>query len=240
MIAAMCGRFFLNSTADDLSGTFGVDVRDNFPARYNIAPTQPIALIRMGVETRARGFALARWGFIPSWAKKDYNERMGAKPLINARGETAHEKPTFRAAMKRRRCLIPANGFYEWKTERGEKQPYAIRPSGAYDQGPLFAFAGIWETALDPDGGEIDTAAIITIAAGPDISGLHGREPVVIRSKDYADWLEIDERDINDVLPLIRPALPGWWRYGKVSKDVNNARHEGEALVREIGQGELF
>lgn len=219
---------------------FGVDVRDNFPPRYNIAPTQPIALIRMGEQTRAREYALARWGFIPSWAKKEYHDRMGSKPLINARGETAHEKPTFRAAMKRRRCLVPANGFYEWKSEKGARQPYAIRPAGAYDAGPLFAFAGIWETAHDPDGGEIDTAAIITIAAGADVSPLHSREPVVIQPCDYADWLEIDERDTADVLPLLRPAPPGWWRFAEVSKAVNNARNEGAALAREIGQGELF
>lgn len=231
----MCGRYLFTSPPEAAREAFDVDVRANFPPRWNIAPTQPIAVIRMN-ERRAREFALVRWGFIPSWAKKDYFDKVGTKPLINARGETAAEKPTFRSAFKRRRCLVPADGFYEWRTENGARQPYLIRPSA----GGLFAFAGLWETALDPDGGEIDTAAILTIEAGPDVSALHNREPVVIPPANYAAWLEADETDAATAQAMIAPAPQGWWTYNPVSKAVNNARNEGEALAAEIGQREMF
>lgn len=231
----MCGRYLFTSPPEAAREAFDVDVRANFPPRWNIAPTQPIAVIRLN-ERRAREFALVRWGFIPSWAKKDYFEKVGAKPLINARGETAAEKPTFRSAFKRRRCLVPADGFYEWRTEKGARQPYLIRPSA----GGLFAFAGLWETAHDPDGGEIDTAAILTIEAGPDVSALHNREPVVIQTARYAAWLEADETDAATARSMIAPAPQGWWAYHPVSKAVNNARNEGEALAAEIGNQQLF
>lgn len=231
----MCGRYLFTSPPEAAREAFGVEIRANFPPRWNIAPTQPIAVIRMS-ERRAREFALMRWGFIPSWAKKDYFDRVGTKPLINARGETVAEKPTFRAAFRRRRCLVPADGFYEWRTEKGARQPYLIRLSA----GGLFAFAGLWETAHDPDGGEIDTAAIITTEAGPDVAALHNREPVVIMPSNYAAWLEADETDAAAALAMVRPAPEAWWSYHAVSKAVNNARNEGEALAREIGQRDLF
>lgn len=231
----MCGRFTLTSPPHIVSEYLDVALFQNFPARYNIAPTQPIAIARIG-ERRAREFALVRWGFVPSWAKKDYFEKVGAKPLINARGETVAEKPTFRGAFKRRRCLVPADGFYEWRTEAGARQPYLIKPSA----GGVFAFAGIWETAVDPDGGEIDTAAIITAAAGGDISPLHNREPVVIARENFAAWLDIDERETEAALSMIAGQPKGFWAFHQVSKAVNNARNEGEALAREIGQREMF
>lgn len=222
----MCGRYLFTSPPEAAREAFDVDIRANFPARWNIAPTQPIAVIRMN-EQRAREFALVRWGFIPSWAKKDYFEKVGTKPLINARGETVAEKPTFRGAFKRRRCLVPADGFYEWRTENGARQPYLVRPAG----GGLFAFAGLWETAHDPDGGEIDTAAIVTIEAGPDVSTLYNREPVVIQRADYRAWLEADETDARAAQALITPAPKGWWHHRPAPIAVNNARNEGENLA---------
>lgn len=231
----MCGRYLFTSPPEAAREAFGVDIRVNFPPRWNIAPTQPIAIIRLN-EKRTREFALARWGFIPSWAKKDYLEKAGGRPLINARGETAAEKPTFRSAFKRRRCLVPADGFYEWRTENGARQPYLIRPAA----GGLFAFAGLWETAHDPDGGEIDTAAILTCGAGPDVAPLHDREPVVIQPTDYRVWLEADETDAAAAQAMIAPAPAGRWTFHAVSKAVNNARNEGEILAREIGRRELF
>lgn len=233
--AVMCGRFLFTSPPEAARHAFAAPVTRNFPPRWNIAPTQPIALVRAD-EKRAREFALARWGFIPSWAKKDYFEKVGTKPLINARGETVAEKPTFRNAFKRRRCLIPADGFYEWRTEDGARQPYLIRPV----EDGLFAFGGIWETAVDPDGGEIDTAAIVTTAAGPDIASLHNREPLVIAPENYERWLDPDELSAPDAMTMIHAAPQGFWRFHPVSKAVNNARNEGETLAREIGQRELF
>jgi putative SOS response-associated peptidase YedK len=226
----MCGRFLFTSPPEAVGRAFEIAVTDNFPPRYNVAPTQPIAIIRR-TERGQREFALARWGFIPSWAKSDFLEKTGGKPLINARGETVAEKPTFRSAFRRRRCLVPADGFYEWKTEGGARQPYLIRPS----EGGVFGFAGVWETALDPDGGEIDTAAIITTEAGPDLSTLHSREPVVITRDDYGRWLSADERDAEILKSLLAHAPEGFWTHHAVSKAVNNATHEGEALARVIG-----
>ena len=231
----MCGRYLFTSPPEAARQAFDVDIRVNFPPRWNIAPTQPIALIRIN-ERRGREFAFARWGFIPGWAKADYFDKVGAKPLINARGETVAEKPTFRSAFKRRRCLVPADGFYEWRSERGARQPYMLRPAA----GGLFAFAGVWETAHDPGGGEIDTAAIITIEAGPDVAALHNREPVVIQAADYATWLESDETDVSRAQAMVVAAPQGWWSHHAVSKAVNNARNEGEALAKAIGQPSLI
>lgn len=231
----MCGRYLFTSPPEAARDAFGADIRVNFPPRWNIAPTQPIAIIRLNGK-HAREFALVRWGFIPSWAKKDYFDKMGTRPLINARGETVAEKPTFRSAFKRRRCLVPADGFYEWRPEQGARQPYLLQPAA----GGLFAFGGVWETAHDPDGGEIDTAAILTVEAGPDVSTLHNREPVVIQPTNYRVWLEADETDSAIAQAMIAPAPPGWWTYRPVSKAVNNTRNEGEALAAEIGQREMF
>lgn len=227
----MCGRFLFTSPPEAARQLFDVEITSNFPARYNIAPTQPIAVVRLN-EKGAREFALARWGFIPSWAKKDYLERTGNKPLINARGETVAEKPTFRSAFRRRRCLVPADGFYEWRTEKGVRQPYLISPAA----GGLFACAGLWETVIDPDGGEIDTAAIITTEAGADIAELHNREPVVIARTHFARWLDQDERSACEAQSLIAPQAKGFWSFHQVSRAVNDARNEGETLAREIGQ----
>ncbi len=241
----MCGRYWLNSSPSELAERFGVDVRDNFPPRYNIAPTQPVALIRQN-DMRRREYALARWGFIPGWARKEHLQRMGSKPLINARAETVIEKPTFRSAYKRRRCLIPANGFYEWKPVRegaqaqnkgGGKQPYAI----SREDMALFAFAGIWETATDPDGGEVDTAAILTCAAGPDVKSVHSREPVVIAPEHYALWLEADERDLAMLADLLAPPPQGTWAMTPVSTAVNSSRHDGPDLIEPLAaSGQLF
>ncbi len=217
----MCGRYLLKSTPAEVGLLFDLDIRDNFPPRYNIAPTQPIAVICQN-ERRKRDYALMRWGFIPEWQKAP-----SARPLINARAETIVEKPSFRPAYKRRRCLIPADGFYEWRSGGGVKQPYCIQ---RHDDG-LFAFAGIWETATDPDGGEIDTAAILTIARGSDLRALHHREPVVIAPKHFSAWLEADERDIAMLDDLLAPAPAGSWRYFAVSNAVNNVRHDGPVLI---------
>jgi len=218
----MCGRYHLKSPPSALSALFGVDIRDNFPARYNIAPTQPIAVIRRN-EQRQREYALVRWGFIPGWAKK-----VEGRPLINARSETAGEKPTFRSAFKRRRCLVPADGFYEWKAARdGARQPFAIQRRDS----ALFAFAGLWETACDPDGGEIDTAAILTTAAGPDLKPLHHREPIVIALEHFSLWLEADERDTRLLNDFLAPASAGTWDFHAVSRQVNSPRHDGPDLL---------
>ncbi|MEX0644242.1 MAG: SOS response-associated peptidase [Parvularculaceae bacterium] len=225
----MCGRYHQTAPPERLGREYDLDIRENFPPRYNVAPGQAIAVIRQN-EKGKRQFALMRWGFIPAWAKPEDLKKMGGKPLINARGETVAEKPTFRSAFKRRRCLIPADGFYEWKAERDGKQPYCIRRK----DDELFSFAGIWETARDLDGGEIDTAAIITTEAGFDLKSLHNREPVVIAKAEHRRWLETDERDAKDLSALLAAPGKGFWRYFPVSKAVNNARNEGPQLVEPL------
>jgi putative SOS response-associated peptidase YedK len=228
----MCGRFYLKSPPAKVAEIFGADVRENFPARYNICPTQPVAVIRQN-EMRKREFALMRWGFVPSWAKGEFLENLAKRPLINARSETVLEKASFRSAFTRRRCLVPADGFYEWQSKPAKaKQPFAIhkRKDG------LFAFAGIWETAVDGDGGEIDTLALLTTMAGPDMRMLHSREPVVIAQESFKLWLEADERDAGMVTALLSPAPAGFWSSYPVSTKVNSPRNDGPHLIEPLAQ----
>lgn len=186
----MCGRYLIISDPDTLRRLFGYPDQPNFPPRYNVAPTQPVPIVRLA-EGRRR-FALVRWGLIPAWVKDPKNFTL----LINARGESAHEKPSFKNAMKRRRCLIPADGFYEWKG----KQPYVVRRK---DGGPL-AFAGLWETWMGPNGEEMETAAIVTVDASPLLSEVHHRMPVMLAPESYDAWLDCDNVQADAVLSAVR------------------------------------
>jgi len=171
----MPGLYSFRKTADETRNLFDFLEKPEFPPRAYVAPSGPMAIVRM--EQGARHFALVRWGFIPSWVK----EIKPGKPLINARAETVVEKPSFRNAMKRRRCLIPADGFYEWKGEIGKKQAFHLhRP----DEG-LFAFAGLWEPWMGADGSEIETGLIITTEPNREVAAIHPRMPVVIAPEDY-------------------------------------------------------
>src|SRR6188508_115128 len=166
----MCGRFVITSPPEALRQIFGYLEQPNFPPRYNIAPTQPVPVVIL--ENGGRHFRLMRWGLIPSWVKDPRSFTL----LINARSETIREKPAFKNAIKRRRCLIPADGFYEWKLGAPPKQPYFIHAKS----GEVLAFAGLWETWTGPNGEEVDTAAIITTGANETLSPLHHRMPVII------------------------------------------------------------
>jgi len=159
----MCGRFTVTSAPEAIRALFRYPEQPNFPPRYNVAPTQPIAVVRL--QEAKRQFVLMRWGLLPSWVK----DPKAFSLVINARGESVLDKPAFSHAMKRRRCLIPADGFYEWQATGGRKQPYYVRAkSGA----PL-AFAGLWETWTGPNGEELDTAAIITTTANRTLAAIH-------------------------------------------------------------------
>ena len=212
----MCGRFAIKSTPDYLRRLLGFVERPNFPPRYNIAPMQPIPLVR--VENGARHFALARWGLIPSWVKDPRKFAL----LINARAEGIAEKPSFRAAIRRRRCLVPADGFYEWRREGKSKRPYFIRARG----GEPMAFAGIWETWADIDGGEIDTAAIITCAANAVLAPIHARMPVVIPPEAFDRWLDPDETKFKEACELLKPAPDDLMEAYEVSPRVNKAAND--------------
>ena len=181
----MCGRYTVTSPPEALRTLFGYEEEPNFPPRYNVAPAQPIAIVRL-VEDQ-RHFALVRWGLLPSWVKDPKTFAL----LINARGETVLEKPAFRAAMKRRRCLIPADGFYEWQEEGGRKRPFFIHAkSGA----PL-AFAGLWETWIGPNGEELETAAIVTTRANRTLAPIHERMPVIVPPEAFDLWLDCAKVD---------------------------------------------
>ena len=190
----MCGRFTITSAPDAIRALFCYAELPNFPPRYNVAPTQPIAIVRL--QEGERHFALMRWGLIPSWVKNPNNFAL----LINARGESVIDKPAFRNAMKRRRCLIPADGFYEWKPEGGRKQPYYMRAkSGA----PL-AFAGLWETWEGPNGEEVDTATIVTTRANRLLGAIHDRMPVIVPPDAFDLWLDCANVDAVTASALIR------------------------------------
>ena len=192
----MCGLYSLSKTPRETKAWFKYQEEEDFPPRAHVAPGQPIGVVRM--ESGARHFALVRWGFIPSWVK----EVKPGKPLINARGETVMEKPSFRNAMRRRRCLVPADGYYEWSGAEGRKVPFFVQ---AADKG-LFALAGLWEHWMGTDGSELETAVLMTIAPNAELATIHDRMPVIIAPEDYETWLT---GEVEDAARLIRPAPDG-------------------------------
>jgi len=207
----MCGRYSLHSNPDVVALLFGLSQVPAYTPRYNIAPTAQVLIVR-GNEA-----AMVRWGLVPRWAK---DASIGAK-MNNARAETVAEKPSFREAYRKRRCLIPANGFYEWKLENGRKQPYYIYPSG----GALFAFAGLWEQWND-----LQTCAIITTEANQKMAAVHERMPVIVSPGEYSDWLAGAE------IPL-RPCPESAIDMRRVSRAVNNARNDVPELLAPEADG---
>jgi len=191
----MCGRFVLTSDGNTLQLALNLkDVPDVHTARFNIAPSQPIAVV---ANEHPDELTFHKWGLVPSWAK---DPSMGNK-MINARSETAAEKPAFRAAFKRRRCLIPADGFFEWQKRPGGKQPMFIYLKNQ----PVFAFAGLWEIWYSPEGDELRTATILTTEPNEFMAEIHNRMPVILRPEDYEAWLSPDEQKASDLEPLLRP-----------------------------------
>lgn len=217
----MCGRFAITSSPEAIRQLFGYRTEAVFPPRYNIAPTQPVPVVR-----RANGeieLVLMRWGFIPSWVKDPGSFAL----IVNARGETVNEKPAFRHAMKRRRCLLPADGFYEWKAEPGRKRPYFVRRKGG---GPL-AFAGLWETWMGPDGEEVDTVCIVTTRANALVAPIHDRMPVIIAPEAFSLWLDGDQVDALTAATLIAPAPEPLLEAYEVSLGVNRAANDSPTLI---------
>ncbi len=193
----MCGRFALFTPEEILAAMFGVE-EDRFPpASYNIAPSRDVAAVRAAPEGAAgRELALLRWGLIPSWAK---DPAMGDR-MINARAETASAKPAFRSAFRRRRCLLPADGFYEWQKAGTRKQPYFVRMA----DGKPFALAGLWERWEGP-GGPIASCTILTTDANALLAPIHDRMPVIVAPADFERWLDPGRQDPVDLMPLARP-----------------------------------
>ena len=214
----MCGRFFLDTDPRDIMEHYNAPPPDIFAPRYNIAPTTPV-LALSGVR-----FELYRWGLIPSWAR---DVTMGNR-MFNARAETVAEKPSFRAAYKRRRCLVPANGFYEWRLEHGRKQPYCC-----HIDHQLFSMAGIWEHWQDAEGNEIKSCALLTTEAKGAMQELHQRMPVYIAPRDYAAWLDCSSDKTDAVDRLLHETTPDY-QYYAVDTAVSNSRNEGADLIKPI------
>lgn len=222
----MCGRYAITSAPEAIRKLFGYMDQPNFPKRYNVAPIQPIPIVRM-VDGR-RQFALVRWGLIPSWVKDPRTFML----LINARGESLKEKPAFRAAIRHRRCLIPADGFYEWKQAGARKQPYYIH----LKSGGPFAFAGLWESWHGPNGEETESAAIVTTNANATLAPLHDRMPVIVEPAAYDLWLNCQKVDADTALALIMPAREGLLATHPVSTAVNRVANDGARLIEPVAE----
>jgi putative SOS response-associated peptidase YedK len=213
----MCGRFTIRKRPDAVAIAAGVPVDGfDFTPRYNVAPSQPVLAFREGAAVRLR------WGLIPSWAKEP---AIGAR-MINARGETIAEKPSFRAAFQKRRCAIPADGFYEWRRDGAARQPYFIRLTGDRP----FAFAGLWERWRDPAGAAIETCTIITTAANELVAPIHDRMPVILDDAAVPIWLA-PGFDAPLLASLIAPCPGGAMEAYPVGTLVNRPTVDGPSLV---------
>jgi putative SOS response-associated peptidase YedK len=218
----MCGRFAFYSPSEAAVALFGVSTSITVEPRYNIAPTQYIAAIRDD-EDKQRELVMLRWGLVPSWAK---DASIGNR-MINARAETVAEKPAYRAAYRHRRCVVLADGFYEWRREGDAKTPYFI----SLASGEPFALAGLWENWKDKESGDsLQTTTLITTAANDFMTPLHHRMPVILESNSAGEWLA-GSNDLLDDVAAITPPLQAW----PVDRRVNNARNESEDLVNAAG-----
>ncbi|MEA2996971.1 MAG: hypothetical protein QOG74_2520 [Alphaproteobacteria bacterium] len=221
----MCGRYVIKTPPALMRQAFGYGEQPNFPPRYNVAPTQPIPVVRL-VDGR-RSFALLRWGLIPSWVK----DPRGFSLLINARAESVLEKPAFRNAMRRRRCLIPADGFYEWKLDGERKRPHVARPKG------LVAFAGLWEPWMGPNGEELDTACIVTTAANRTLRSLHDRMPAVIPPEAFDLWLDCANVEAETAAALLVSAPEDLFEAYEISTAVNRTANDSADLIEPLAPG---
>jgi len=224
----MCGRYIITSAPDALRRLFAYGAQPNFPPRYNIAPTQPVPVVI--AENGAREFRLMRWGFLPSWVK----DPSAFGLVINARSETVLEKPSFRNAIRRRRCLLPADGYYEWQSTPSRKRPFLIRRQ----DGQPFGFAGVAETWAGPNGEEVDTVAIVTAAAGERMAGLHDRVPVTIDPQDFASWLDA-ATDIDSAQQLLTAPPEGAFVWHEVSTAVNRVANDAPELLLPLSADDI-
>jgi len=223
----MCGRYASARSVQDLASAFGIredKVEAHVAADWNVAPTKPI----VAALDRGAGVVLTtlRWGLVPSWAD---DPSIGSR-MINARLETAFEKPAFRPALEARRCLIPADGWYEWAARPdGTRQPYYLAP----DDGALLAFAGLWEVWRDSEGRPLPTATILTGPAPADLRDLHERAPVVLPASSWQGWLD-RESVMDDVRRLLQPTAPGVVSARPVGESVGDVRVNGPQLIEPV------
>ncbi len=223
---SVCGRYRLSRRKEILAEHFGADVSGlEWEPRYNIAPTQPVPVIRRSGSGLTWKASTVRWGLIPSWAS---DPAVGAR-AINARSETAASKPSFREPLQNRRCLIPADGFYEWQRAEKMKQPFCFEVG----DGALFAFAGLWDRWRSPDGGVLETCAILTTTANELLTGIHDRMPVIIEARHYDRWLD---PTVLDAPSLLKPFNAGLMRSYPVSPRVNVVANDGPECSMPVEQ----
>ena len=227
----MCGRYALTSNPELLARLFGLTGVFRWKRRYNIAPTQPAPVVRAGSDNAdERRVDALHWGLIPSWAK---DPAIGNR-MINARSEAAAEKPAFRAAMRKRRCLVPADAFYEWQKTKDGKQPYCIRMT---DEAP-FAMAGLWEWWRDRNAGEdeeaIESFTILTTTPNALMRELHDRMPVIIEPEHYARWLDPDVQDPEKLADLLKPPAADLMTAHPVSRRVNSPRNDDAQCIAPV------
>lgn len=217
----MCGRFTLTTPGELVAEAFGLDETPELAVRYNIAPTQSIAIVRLPASVEPRRLAFLRWGLIPSWSLDPWRRR----PLINARSESAAGRSSFRDAFEQRRCLIPADAFYEWKRVPGSRarQPFLIRMR----DGRPFAFAGLWEPPSLAEPVAAETCTILTTEPNELIRPIHDRMPAILTPEDHARWLEPAPGSRADVQALLRPYASDAMTCWPVGPAVNDAKHEG-------------
>jgi len=222
----MCGRYTLSQPAEALAEKFQLDEIPSLESQYNVAPTNPVATVVVDQHSYHRVLRLLQWGLVPSWAK---DPKIGSK-MINARAETVGQKPSFRSAFCHRRCLVLADGFYEWQRTQGKKQPYYIRMKN----GQPFAFAGLWEHWQGPDGSVIDSCTHLTTEPNALVHPLHNRMPVILKPEHYQLWLDPEVQKPEQLQPLLSPYPAEEMVAFPVSSQVNNPANNAPELVKPI------
>ncbi|MHC4415785.1 MAG: SOS response-associated peptidase [Planctomycetota bacterium] len=223
----MCGRYSLEAQPKEIVEAFALAEAIAFSPRYNIAPTQSVPVVRADAEAGGCRLDIVRWGLTPSWSK-------GPRPIINARSETVADKPSFRSAFRGRRCLVPATGFYEWQKLGGAKQPFHIQ----WRDRRLFAFAGVWDRCLDPDGNPIEAFAILTTKPNRTMSPIHDRMPVMLDPAAYSLWLETEPPSLDALKNLLVPAPDEHLTAYPVSTRVNSPARDDAACVKALAEKE--
>ena len=232
----MCGRYRLSRRKQIIEEHFDAPSDDDWTPRYNVAPTQPVPIIRQHPKEPKRVMSLVRWGLIPSWLK----DASGAARMINARSETAHALPAFKVALKLRRCLVPADAFYEWAKRGSLKQPYCFEVK----KGELFAFAGLWECWNDPSGNWIKSCSILTTTPNAETASVHDRMPVILEPESYDLWLDPGMPDTAAAQDLLKPYDAALMRSYPISTRINNVANDDEACSTPASavdtQGQVF
>jgi putative SOS response-associated peptidase YedK len=228
----VCGRYRLSRRKQIVEEYFdSVSGEEDWAPRYNIAPTQSVPVIRQNPKEPIRELSLMRWGLIPSWSK----DPSGAARMINARAETASTKPAFRDALKSRRCLIPADGFYEWSRTGTTKQPYCF----VVNEGELFAFAGLWDRWKDPSGNWIKTCSILTTIPNAVTTAVHDRMPVILDPDSYDLWLDPGMTNVAAASELLKPCDARLMRCYPVSTRINSVGNDDPECCQPVQLAEI-